>query len=235
MTGASGKLGSEIALSVAGQGYTIFFTWHHAEERALELLERIRWVSPESEMVRCDVSKTADIIAAFREFSSKFDRLDLLVASASNFYQTPLPEVSEEQWDSLMDTNLKGAFFTMQEAARIMQKQSFTSRIITMTDISTRMAWTGFAPYTAAKTALAHLTKVFARRFAPTILVNSIAPGTVAPAPGREEPETAQLVEQIPLGRAADPIDIVKAVIFLLEHDYMTGQVLDIDGGRLLQ
>lgn len=234
MTGASGVLGSEIALAVAGQGYTVFFTWHASEARATEILENIRWISPESQMVRCDVSKPADIAEAFAAFREQFDRLDLLITSASNFFRTPLPDVTEAQWDSLVDTNLKGTFFTMQEAARIMKKQPFLSRIITMTDISADLVWRNFAPYTVSKAGIQHLTRIFAKEFAPMILVNSIAPGTVTLNPGKDMDSAEEMQKKIPLKRLGDPLDIVKSIIFLLESDYITGQVINVEGGRLL-
>jgi NAD(P)-dependent dehydrogenase (short-subunit alcohol dehydrogenase family) len=235
MTGASGLLGGEIALSVAGQGYTIFFTWNSSEERAAQTLEKIRWISPESQMVRCDVSKPADISNAFATFREHFDRLDLLLASASNFFSTPLPDVTEQEWDSLVDTNLKGTFFTMQEAVRIMLKQSFVSRIISMTDISAELVWRNFAPYTVSKAGIQHLTKVFAKTCAPHILVNSIAPGTITVHPDKEMESMEEMINKIPLKRLGDPLDIIRTIIFLLESDYITGQVITVDGGRLLQ
>ncbi len=235
MTGASGMLGSEIALSVAGQGYTVFFTWHASEKRAAETLEKIRWISPESQMVRCDMSKNQDIVNAFTAFRKEFDRLDLLVTSASNFFRTPLPDVTEEEWDSLVDTNLKGTFFTMQEAARIMRKQLFVSRIITMTDISADLVWRNFAPYTVSKAGIQHLTRIFAKEFAPVILVNSIAPGTVTLNADKEMESEAEMVKKIALQRLGDPLDIVRTIIFLLESDYITGQIINVEGGRLLQ
>ncbi len=234
MTGASGKLGSEIALSIAGQGYTVFFTWHSSEQRALDLLEKIRWISPESMMQRCDISKTADIATAFAAFRKQFERLDLLMASASNFFSTPLPDVSEEQWDSLVDTNLKGTFFTMQEAVKIMQQQE-SGRIITMSDISAGLVWSDFAPYTVSKAGIQHLTRIFARKYAPRILVNSIAPGTISEYHENTPGPAEELTEKIPLRRLGDPLDIVRTIIFLLENDYITGQVINVDGGRLLR
>jgi len=234
MTGGSGKLGAEIALAVAGQGYSVFFTWGHSEEKANETLEKIRWVSPESQMVRCDVSSVAEIERAFAAFGKHFERLDLLITSASNFFRTDLLEVTESDWDSLVDTNLKGAFFTMQAAARIMLKQPFTSRIITMTDISAGLVWRNYAPYTVSKSGIQHLTRIFARESAPKILVNSIAPGTISAYSGREEEPEADLVGKIPLERLGDPMDIVGAIRFLMETEYITGQVINVDGGRLL-
>ncbi|MEI8185884.1 MAG: SDR family oxidoreductase [Chlorobiaceae bacterium] len=240
MTGATGKLGSEIALSVAGLGYSVFFTYNSSEKKAGKILEKIRWISPESQMVQCDISKYSDIVGAFTEFRKHFDRLDLLIASASNFYSTLLPDVTEPEWDNLVDTNLKGTFFTLQEAVKIMQKQSFISRIITMTDISANLVWRNFAPYTVAKAGIQHLTKIFAKTFSPGILVNSIAPGTIAPGmipinPEKEMKTEEQMISKIPLQRLGDPLDIIKTITFLLESDYITGQIISVDGGRLLQ
>jgi len=234
MTGASGKLGSEIALSIAGQGYSIFFTWNHSEVKAKETLEKIRWVSPESQMVQCEVSNVADIERAFSAFTTAFDRLDLLVTSASNFFRTSLLDVTEQDWDSLVDTNLKGTFFTMQSASRIMMKQPFISRIITMTDISAGLVWRNYAPYTVSKSGIQHLTRIFAKECAQKILVNSIAPGTISAYPKRDDEPESDLVGKIPLGRFGDPMDIIMAIQFLMESEYITGQVINIDGGRLL-
>ncbi len=235
MTGATGSVGTQIALAVAGQGYSVFFTWHGSQKRAEETLEKIRWISPESEMVRCDVSKKSEITSAFSEFSRQFDRLDLCIASASNFFSTPIPDVTEEEWDSLVDTNLKGSFFTMQEAARIMRNQSFISRIITMTDISADLVWQGFAPYTVSKAGIQHLTRIFAKSLAPNVLVNSIAPGTITPGQGKAVEQEEEMVAKIPLKRLGEALDIVKTLLFLLESDYITGQVINVDGGRLLR
>ncbi|KAA6233102.1 SDR family oxidoreductase [Chlorobium phaeovibrioides] len=235
MTGASGRLGSEMALAAAGKGYTVFFTWHNSHEHALETLEKIQWVSPESRMVRCNVSRPKEIQAAFQEFRKHFDRLDLLIASASNFYRTPLGEVTEEDWDSLVDTNLKGTFFTMQEGAAIMRLQPFVSRIITMADISADLVWENFAPYTVSKSGVVHLTKVFAKSFAPTILVNSIAPGTITLNPEKDMDSPDTMASSIPLKRIGEALDIVKTLHFLIESDYITGQVIRVDGGRMLQ
>jgi len=235
MTGASGLLGGEIALSLARQGYTLFFTWNSSEEKAAQTLEKIRRISPESQMNHCDISKLADISSAFATFREQFERLDLLIASASNFFSTPLPDVTEQQWDSLVDTNLKGTFFTMQEAVRIMQKQPFVSRIISMTDISAELVWRNFAPYTVSKAGIQHLTRVFAKTCAPRILVNSIAPGTITMHPDKELQPIEEMMNNIPLKRLGDPLEICRAITFLLESDYITGQVITVDGGRVLQ
>ena len=234
ITGGSGRLGRDVALSLAQNGYSLFFTYNRSREKAADALDKIRSFSPDSAMAQCNVSKVTDIEEAFRLFSEHFNRLDLLITSASNFYSTKLPDVTEAQWQSLVDTNLKGTFFTMQAGARIMKEQPFVSRIITMTDISANLIWKNFAPYTASKTAIQHLTRVFAKVFAPKILVNSIAPGTVTINPDWNDSPENELSKNIPLQRIGEPADIMEAITFLTQSSYVTGQVINVDGGRLL-
>jgi pteridine reductase len=236
MTGATGRLGSSIALSLAQRGYDMFFTWHSSPEAAQETLENIRKYRPDSFMTQCDVSKVASIKNAFSEFRRHFERLDLPLVSASSFYATPVGQVTEKEWDNLVDTNFKGAFFTMQEGASIMQHQPFVSRIVTITDIAAELVWKNFAPYTAAKAATQHLTKVFARVLAPRVLVNSIAPGTFTINPEWNNGQDLQeeLKERIPLGTLGSTTDIMGVLDFLTENTYVTGQIINVDGGRLL-
>ncbi|MFN3394500.1 MAG: SDR family NAD(P)-dependent oxidoreductase, partial [Candidatus Thermochlorobacter sp.] len=147
---------------------------------------------------------------------------------------TPLPDVSEKDWDTLVDTNLKGTFFTMQYAARIMMKQPFNARMITMADVAAELVWRRYAPYTVSKVGIVHLTKIFAKEFAPKILVNSIAPGTMLLHPERDKPYEREILQKIPLKRLGTPDEVVKAMLFLVESEYMTGQVVTVDGGRVL-
>lgn len=234
MTGASGILGSEIALSVAGLGYNVFFTWHRSEDQAGQLLEQLQWISPESRMVRCNVADPADVAAAFGAFEREFGRLDLLVCSASNFFKAPLLELDEAAWDSLIDTNLKGCFFTMQQGARLMMRQPFRSRIIAFSDVAAGIGWPSFAPYSIAKAGIEHMCRLFARSCAPNLLVNAIAPGHITsnPLSGVEPCEGNEGKGRH--GTEADPLDVARTVAFLMENDSITGQVITVDGGRML-
>lgn len=234
ITGGSGRLGRDVASLLAQNGYSLFFTYNSSQEKAAEILDNIRAFSPESTMAQCNVSRASDIEEVFRIFSEHFSRLDLLITSASNFFSTELPDVTEAQWQSLVDTNLKGTFFTMQAGARLMKEQPFVSRIITMTDISANLVWRNFVPYTASKTAIQHLTRVFAKVFAPKILVNSIAPGTVTINPEWDDGPEDELSKNIPLQRIGEPADIMEAIMFLVKSSYVTGQVINVDGGRVL-
>ena len=234
LTGGSGRLGSELAALLAREGYTIFFTYNKSTDTAAKVLQDLRAVSPESSMTRCDTSRVSDIEDAFRLFSERYTRLDLLIASASSFFSTPLPDVTEKQWEELVGTNLKGTFFTMQTGARIMKEQPFVSHIVTISDIAADLVWKGFAPYSASKAAVQHLTRVFAKVFAPKILVNSIAPGTVTKLPEWNDIPEEELAADISLRRIGQPEDIVKALLFFVNSDYITGQIINVEGGRLL-
>ncbi|MCS6988970.1 MAG: SDR family oxidoreductase [Chloroherpetonaceae bacterium] len=233
ITGASGRLGKAMALALAERGWRVCFTYRSSRQEALETLSELKALAPDAKMIRCDISKVSSIKRAFLLFRTRFERLDLMICNASNFFPTPLPEVSEKDWDSLVDTNLKGTFFTMQEAAKLMMEQNFVSRMITISDVSAELVWRRYAPYTASKVGVQHLTKVFAKTFAPKILVNSIAPGTVLLNEADKEFEK-DILSKIPLRRVGTPSDIVKAMLFLAENDYITGHILSVDGGRLL-
>ncbi len=234
ITGGSGRLGKAMALALAKRGWRVCFTYRTSREEALETLSELNAFAPDAKMIQCDISKVSSIKRAFMFFRRRFERLDLMICNASNFFPTPLPTVSEKDWDSLVDTNLKGTFFTMQEAAKMMMKQEFVSRMITMSDVSAELVWRNYAPYTASKVGVQHLTKIFAKEFAPKILVNSIAPGTLLLHEERDKQYEKDIVEKIPLRRIGSPNDVVNAMLFLTENDYITGHILSVDGGRLL-
>ncbi|MDW8467204.1 MAG: SDR family oxidoreductase [Chloroherpetonaceae bacterium] len=234
ITGAAGRLGRAMAIALAERGYSVCFTYRTSLLEARQTLKCLRKFAPKSQMVRCDVSKVRSLEHAFKFFERRFSRLDLCIANALNFFPTPLPEVTEKDWDSLVDTNLKGTFFTMQFAARLMQAQPFVSRIITMADVAADLVWRRYAPYTVSKAGVVHLTKVFAKEFAPKILVNAIAPGTILLHPDRDKQYEQDILQKIPLRRLGTPDDIVRTMLFLAESEYITGQVITVDGGRRL-
>ncbi len=234
ITGGTGRLGREIVVSLARKGYSVFFTYNSSKEKAAEILDTIRPISPESAMASCDVSKVSDIETAFRIFGQSHTRLDLLITSASSFYGVRLPDVTEEEWNNLVDTNLKGTFFTMQTGSKIMRKQHFVSHIITITDVAANLVWQHFAPYTASKAAIQHITRVFAKAFAPKILVNSIAPSTVTINPEWNTDSDNELSKKIALQRIGEPADVMEAIYFLVQSNYVTGQIITVDGGRSL-
>ncbi|MDX2128151.1 MAG: SDR family oxidoreductase [Chloroherpetonaceae bacterium] len=251
ITGASGRLGKASAIALAREGWSVFFTFRNSIREAKSTRDEIRRYGVNSECYKCDISRPKEITRVFRACRSETNELHLAICNASNFFPTPLPDVTEKDFDALVDTNLKGTFFTMQEAAKWMHEMSKTEsrakkknildstghlhkHIVVMTDVSARLSWRRYAPYTAAKAGIENLIRVFAKEFAPEILVNGIAPGTLLLHEQRDKPFEDAILQKIPLQRLGSPEDVVKALMFLVSSDYITGQIITVDGGRML-
>jgi len=165
-----------------------------------------------------------------------FGRVDLLVNNASSFYPTPIGSVSEEDWDTIMGSNLKGPFFLSQALAENLKKNR--GNIINMIDIHGERPLADHSLYSTAKAGLHMLTRSLARELAPDVRVNGISPGVIlwpkSDDPEDEERRQRQL-KRVPLGSKGDPQDIAEAVLFLAERaPYVTGQIIAVDGGRSL-
>jgi pteridine reductase len=161
-------------------------------------------------------------------------RLDVLINNASAFFPTPPCETGEQQWNTLLDTNLKAPFFLSQAAAPHLDKTQ--GSIINLIDIYAERPVQSHAVYCATKAGLASLTRSFAQSLAPEVRVNGIAPGAIL-WPENQHDEVAQkrLISRTPLRRAGDPQDIADAALFLIQGaPYITGQILTVDGGRTI-
>jgi pteridine reductase len=159
-----------------------------------------------------------------------FGRLDILVNSASLFQRTPFTQISEQEWDRVLAVNLKGPFLLSQAAAPLLARDG-GGVIINIIDLSALQPWPSFAHHAVSKAGLLHLTGVMARALAPEIRVNAIAPGTVL-APEGEEGEDGS--ERRVLEREGDPADVAAALLYLVRADFVTGENMVVDGGRML-
>ena len=157
--------------------------------------------------------------------------VDILVNSASLFYKTPLKSVTEDDWDNLLDANLKGPFLLSKEIGNRMS-HGHGGKIINIADWSGFRPYKNYAPYCVSKGGLITLTKALARDLAPKVFVNTIAPGPVLLPPDFSEAEKEAIIKKTPLGRIGTPEDIANAVNFLLENNFINGTVLVVDGGR---
>jgi NAD(P)-dependent dehydrogenase (short-subunit alcohol dehydrogenase family) len=136
-----------------------------------------------------------------------------------------------EDWEAALDLNLRAPFLCAQQAARRMSRGGL---IVNVSDIGARKAWSGFPSYTVSKAALESLTKLLARSFAPTIRVNTIAPGLVLPSANVTPEEWEKLIQRLPLKRAATTEEVASALEFLIKNEYITGQTIVVDGGYSL-
>lgn len=225
--GASKGIGAATARVFAEAGANVALAARSAgalEALAAEIGDRTLALS-------CDVSDPAAVAAAVDATVKRFGGLDVLINNASSFYPTPVGQIDETSWRDLMGSNLKAPTFLSQDAAPLLAKRRGT--IVNMVDIHARRPLTAHPVYSAAKAGLAALTLSLARELAPEVRVNGIAPGPILwPESGGGAGEQAQILAETCLGRAGDPQDIVDCARYLINAQFVTGQIIAVDGGR---
>ncbi|MBZ5543390.1 MAG: 3-oxoacyl-ACP reductase FabG [Acidobacteriia bacterium] len=232
VTGAGRRMGRVIALALARAGASVIVNYSRSRAGALDTVGEIRALGVDSLAVRADVSKPAQVRAMFRTVERKFARLDILVNNAGIFYQRKWDRLSENDWDRILGTNLKGPFFCAQAAARMMMRRK-RGTIINISSLGGLEAWPSYTHYCASKAGLIMMTRCLAKALAPHIRVNSVAPGSIL-FPGEERsPWTENVLKTTPLQKAGGPEDIAEMVLYLVTRgDFITGQVIAVDGGK---
>ncbi|MBT8142987.1 MAG: pteridine reductase [Gammaproteobacteria bacterium] len=235
ITGAARRIGAAIAKDLHARGANVVIHYRHSQKAAKELAEVMNLARENSAMtVKADLGNVKALRSAMTRAARHFGQVDALINNASTFYATPFAKASEADWDALIDSNLKGAFFLSQAALPWLQKSA--GCIVNITDIFADKALEGFSLYTAAKAGLLNLTQNLALELAPEVRVNAIAPGAIL-WPENETLDTyahEKKLAKVPMQRKGEPQDIAQAVRFLLTAEYVTGQVIKVDGGRSL-
>ncbi|MBB6446605.1 SDR family NAD(P)-dependent oxidoreductase [Bacillus benzoevorans] len=238
ITGGSRGLGAEMAREFAAAGADIILASRNKESCEV-VANEVRQLGRYALTVSCDVSKLADIYHLYRIVKEEFGRLDVLVNNAGANVTKPALEVTEADWDYINDVNMKGVFFSCQEAAKLMREQG-SGKIINISSVGGVKPYKRIAPYTATKAAVIHLTKSLAAEWARyNIHVNSIAPGLISTEINKSEMENKTWLEgavkAIPLRRLGTPKDISQIALYLVSEasNYITGQTFFIDGGTL--
>ncbi len=187
---------------------------------------------PESaEIFQADIADVAQCSALMTAFIAWSGGCDILVNNASTFYPTPVGSISEDDWNDLVGSNLKGPLFLTQCAAATLRQHQ--GAVINMIDIHARRPLKDHPVYGAAKAGLEMLTRSLAKDLAPQVRVNGIAPGAILwPQDGLSDAAKTAILRQIPLQRSGDPQDIADCVLFLATAKYVTGQIVAVDGGR---
>ncbi|MGG2108158.1 3-oxoacyl-[acyl-carrier-protein] reductase [Lysinibacillus pakistanensis] len=238
VTGASRGIGRAIALKLADEGAKVVVNYSGSQAKAEEVVARIQENGGEAIAVQASVSQTEEVTALIDTAVKTFGSLDILVNNAGITRDNLLMRMKEDEWDDVLNTNLKGVFLCTKAVARQMMKQR-AGRIINISSIVGVAGNAGQANYVAAKAGVIGLTKTTAKELASrNILVNAIAPGFIETEMTDQLPEELKqgMLTQIPLAKLGQPEDIAKAVAFLASDDanYMTGQTLHIDGGMVM-
>ena len=235
VTGASKGVGKGVALQLARHGASVVVNYNSDQKGAEATAEEIRAMGIAAIVVQGNVSVAADVEAMFATVLKEFGRLDILVNNAGVQTWKALLELSEAEWDHVLDTNLKGCFLCTQQAARIM-KDNGGGRIINIGSGCNKVAFPRLVNYTASKGGMEQFTKVSAVELGKYgIRVNCVAPGAVEIERTKEEAGdyAGTWAGVTPLGRVGTPMDIGRAVVFFCGElsDFVTGQTLYVDGG----
>ena len=225
ITGSAKRIGREIALELKRRGAQIAVHYRSSAAEAREV------AGTQGAVFQADLTDNGAVEKMFRGIEARFGGLDILVNSASVFAAATADEATPEHWDSQMDTNAKAPLFIAQQAARLMRVRG-GGKIVNIVDVAGELIWPSYLPYSVSKAALIAVNRGLAKAYAPEIQVNGIAPGPVLFPEDYTEEQKKSAVDRTLLKRAGSPADIVNAVVFLIENDYITGEIIHVDGGR---
>ncbi len=235
VTGSARGIGRSIAEAFANRGASVVIADVNLEQ-SKETSAEIAKTGAKTTAVRLDVSKSGDVVRAFEEIAKEFGKLDILVNNAGITRDGLLLRMKEEDWDAVMEVNLKGVFLCSKEAVKLMAKQRF-GRIINISSIVAFTGNPGQANYSASKAGIIGLTKTIAKEYASRgITSNAVAPGFITTAMTDALPENIkeEMKKTIPMGRFGTIEDVANAVLFLASQPYITGQVVHVNGGMYM-
>jgi len=232
VTGGARRLGALIAETLAVAGYDLAIHAHASSFEADQVCERIRAQGANAWLARADLMQADQARGLIDEVLSHTHRLDLLVASAANYESVALGDVDDGAWSRALDLNLRAPWLLAQRAASALRQTQ--GSIVLITCMSVSQPFRNYLPYVVSKGGLHQLMRVLSLELGPDIRVNSVAPGTVLPPADLHPQQVEQLREHTVLKRVGGAADVARAVLFLAQSQFITGQEIVVDAGRSL-
>lgn len=230
VTGAGHRVGRAIALGLAGRGARVAVHYNETADGAERVVATIRGQGGDAFAVAADLSDAGAAVRLVDAAADHWGALDVVVNSAGVMRKTPVGSVTPADWDAIFAINLRAPFFVSQAAATRMGTRG--GAIVNIADLAGLETWSAYVPHGISKAGVIQMTRALAHALAPHVRVNAIAPGAVLLPAGWDEATAAHLIATTPLRRLGTPEDVVGAVLYLLQADYVTGETIVVDGGR---
>ena len=230
VTGGGIRVGRALALALGARGASVAVHYNGSSAEGGATVATIADRGGTAAGFQADLTGPDAPEALVGQVVSRFGRLDILVNSAAIMERTPFGETAPDQWDRIIALNLRAPYLLAQAAAPHLRRAG--GAVVNISDLAAFETWPGYIPHGLSKAGVVYMTRALARILAPDVRVNAIAPGTVL-LPERFAPAAAEhLTATTPLARDGTPDDVVHAMMFLLEADYVTGETIIVDGGR---
>lgn len=230
VTGAGRRVGQAIALALAARGMHVVVHYHGSSEGAEDTVRLIRQLGGAADGIHADLRDVSDGDSLIDRSLETTGRLDALVNSAAVMLRTPVGETSAAEWDAMFALNVRAPYFLAQRAAPALRASR--GSIVNIADLAAYETWPAYVPHGMTKAAVVQMTRGLAHALAPEVRVNAVAPGVVLLPEGWSPADAERLRSTTPLQRLGTPDDVAAAVVFLIEADYITGEVIRVDGGR---
>jgi pteridine reductase len=230
VTGAGRRVGRAIAVALGEQGMRVAVHYNTSVDGARETAQLVEKAGGGAVLVRADLTDVTACEHLIDAVVLQHGELYTLVNSAATMVRTPLGEVTPQDWDAMHAVNVRAPFFLTQRAAPALRITS--GNVVNIADIAAFETWTGYIPHGMTKAAVVQMTRGLAHALAPTVRVNAVAPGIVLLPDGFDEASAEHLRRTTPLAHFGRPEDVAQAVIYLMQAQYVTGEVIRVDGGR---
>lgn len=231
VTGAAKRVGKVIAIHLSESGYDIGIHFSNSKEDAIQTQKEVQTIGRKALLLQADLTKPDEINEMFKQLSRAGVELKVLINSAAIIPRSDLMKITWQGWDQVMNSNLRSVWLMCQQAAQAMKKGGV---ILNISDAGVELLWTGYGAYLVSKTGVNELTRIMARQLAPAIRVCGIAPGLLLKSPELTDEEWDKLAQRVPMQSAGDIHSFLATIDLLINNDYITGEIITLNGGASL-